>query len=52
VLLEREVHFLDAVAFGRLAESGLGARRAAAEQDAISWLHGEQYIRLGRTLDT
>ena len=35
VALEREVHFLDAVALGARAELGLGARRAAAEQDEV-----------------
>src|SRR5215831_7245014 len=41
VLLEREVHFLDAVTLGRLAEGGFRARRAAAEEDAVRWFHGQ-----------
>ena len=37
--VEREVHFLDAVALGAGAELGLRARRAAAEQDAFVTVH-------------
>ena len=37
VTLEREVDFLDAVALGARAELGLGARRAAAEQDDVDF---------------
>src|SRR5262249_53985072 len=40
--VEREVHFLDALALRPLAESRPGAWRAAAEQDAIRWLHGQK----------
>ena len=40
VALEREVHFFDAVVLGTGAEGGFGARRAAAEQDAVGCVHG------------
>ena len=39
VALEREVHLFDQVPFGAGAELGLRARRTAAEQDAVVWLH-------------
>ena len=39
VAVEGEVHFLDAVTLGAGAERGFGARRAAAEQNAVGWLH-------------
>src|SRR4051812_37330906 len=41
VTLEREVHFLDAVPIGTGAKGIFGAGRAAAEQDAITWRHGQ-----------
>ena len=40
VAVEGEVDFFDAVAFGAGAERGFGARRAAAEQNAVGRLHG------------
>src|SRR5262249_42201498 len=40
VALEGEVHLLDAVALGALAEGGLGALCGAAEEDALVGLHG------------
>ena len=39
VAVEREVHFLDAVALGARAELRLGARRAAAEENALVTVH-------------
>ena len=39
VAVEREVHFLDAVALGARAELRLGAGRAAAEQDEVALVH-------------
>ena len=38
--LEGEVHLVDAVALGGLAEGGFGALRSAAEENAVLWLHG------------
>src|SRR5688572_2693859 len=40
VSLECKVHLFDAVTFRARAELGLGARRAAAEQDTVGCLHG------------
>ena len=40
VAVEREVHFFDAVAFGAGAELRFGARRAAAEENAVTRIHG------------
>jgi hypothetical protein len=37
--VKREVHFFNAVAFGARAERSFGAGRAAAEQDAVRWIH-------------
>src|SRR5690606_1793316 len=45
VALERVVHLVDAVALRFLAERRLGARRAAAEQDAVLWFHGRSLYR-------
>ena len=39
VAVEREVHFLDAVALGAGAELASAPWRAAAEQDAVAWIH-------------
>ena len=39
VAVEREVHLFDPVALGAGAKRRLGARRAAAEQDALGWFH-------------
>ena len=39
VAVEREVHFLDAMALGAGAELGLGAGRGAAEQDVVGFVH-------------
>src|SRR5439155_11417223 len=39
VAIEREIDFLDAMLFGANAECGLGAGRAAAEQNAVASVH-------------
>jgi hypothetical protein len=39
VAFEREVDFLDGVAFRTCAEGGFGPRGPAAEQDGVGWLH-------------
>jgi hypothetical protein len=36
VSIEGEIHFLDTMAFGAVAEARLGAGGAAAEQDAVA----------------
>ena len=41
VTVEGEVHFLDAVALGAGAELGLGAGRAAAEQNEVGLVHDD-----------
>ena len=48
VALEGEVDLVDAVALGLLAEGGLGAGGAAAEQNAVRTIHEESLARPGR----
>src|SRR5262249_14929742 len=45
VAVEGEVDLFDAMAFGAGAEFGLGAGRAAAEQDVVGSVHDEESIR-------
>jgi hypothetical protein len=52
VAVEREVHFLDAVPLGALAELRFGAWRAAAEQDDVLFSHSRRITSALRCADT